>query len=59
MELITREYCEGLTTEEKTLLKQKLLERGLDLVFVEYVVYGKDYKDVIEDASNPTSNADS
>lgn len=43
---ITREYIKTLTQKEKEELAEELKKQKLDPVFVDYLIFDKDYKDV-------------
>lgn len=52
---ITKEEIAKLSEEEKKALYDELIKQGLDPVFVGYLIYDRDYKDVIkENKTNET-----
>ena len=44
---LTKEYIATLPDKEKQALKAELLKQGLDPVFVNYLIYGLDFQDVV------------
>lgn len=44
---LTKDYINSLTDKEKQALKVELLKNGVDPVFVEYLVFGRDFEDVV------------
>lgn len=45
---------ESMIDEEKQELADWLISQGLDSVYVEWLVFGRDYNDVIGDTNNDT-----
>lgn len=46
---VTKEYVKTLSEVEKLDLFDLLIAEGVDPVFVGYLIYDRDYRDVIED----------
>jgi len=56
METITKEYVKTLTDIEEEDLFQYLLEQGVDRVYLEWLIFDRDYHDVIK-KEDRTKNA--
>lgn len=52
MEELTRESIEKLSDVEKEDLKQFLLSKGIDPVYIEWLIYGKKFNDVVINSDN-------